>query len=39
LVQVVECACIVELKALGGYKKLQDKHPEVKVMLIVAACS
>ena len=23
---IVECACIVELKMLGGYAKLQAKH-------------
>ena len=35
--QVVECACIVELKALGGYQKLQAKHPEVKVVNFFAS--
>lgn len=39
LIQVVECACIVELKALGGYQKLQAKHPEVKVRSSVQASS
>lgn len=34
--QVVECACMVELKALGGYDKLRAKHPDVKVFV---ACS
>ena len=29
---IVECACMVELKMLGGYAKLQAKHPAVKVM-------
>ena len=29
---IVECACMVELKMLGGYAKLQAKHPGVKVM-------
>lgn len=28
---VVECACMVELKMLGGYQKLQAKHPEISV--------
>ena len=28
---IVECACMVELKMLGGYGKLQAKHPSVKV--------
>jgi adenine phosphoribosyltransferase len=28
---IVECACMVELKMLGGYKKLQEKHAGVKV--------
>lgn len=27
----MECACIVELKALGGYAKLQNKHPSANV--------
>ena len=30
---IVECACMVELKMLGGYAKLQAKHPSVKVMM------
>lgn len=34
--QVVECACIVELKALGGYQRLQAKHPEVKVWGLIS---
>ncbi len=33
---VVECACIVELKMLGGYKKLQEKHPDVKVWGLIS---
>jgi hypothetical protein len=33
--QIVECACMVELKMLGGYKKLQEKHPTVKVIIII----
>ncbi len=28
---VVECACMVELKALGGYVKLLERHPSTKV--------
>lgn len=28
---VVECACMVELKALGGYQKLTARHPEIAV--------
>lgn len=28
---IVECACMVELKALGGYQKLQSKHPSTQV--------
>lgn len=31
LLKIVECACIVELKALQGYQKLQAKHPGVEV--------
>lgn len=30
---IVECACMVELKMLGGYGKLQAKHPGVKVTM------
>ena len=33
---IVECACIVELKFLGGYQKLQAKHPEVKVWGLIS---
>jgi hypothetical protein len=29
---IVECACMVELKALGGYQKLQSKHPSTQVV-------
>ena len=29
-VTVVECACMVELKILEGYKKLQAKHPKTE---------
>jgi hypothetical protein len=35
VLQIVECACMVELKMLGGYKKLQEKHPTVKVIIII----
>ena len=33
---VVECACIVELKGLGGYQKLQAKHPGVNVWGLIS---
>jgi adenine phosphoribosyltransferase len=33
---VVECACVVELKALGGYEKLQKKHKDVKVWGLIS---
>ena len=33
---IVECACIVELKMLGGYAKLQAKHPGVKVWGLIS---
>jgi adenine phosphoribosyltransferase len=33
---IVECACIVELKALGGYAKLQAKHPGVQVWGLIS---
>ena len=29
---MVECACIVELKALGGVERLNAKYPSVKVL-------
>lgn len=32
---VVECACVVELKALEGYKKLHSKHPSIKVSFYI----
>jgi hypoxanthine phosphoribosyltransferase len=32
---IVECACMVELKMLGGYKRLQEKHADVKVYMYV----
>jgi len=28
---IVECACMVELKMLGGYAKLAERHPGVRV--------
>lgn len=34
--EIVECACMVELKALGGYGKLQEKHPGVKVYGLIS---
>ena len=33
---IVECACIVELKCLGGYSKLQAKHPDAKVWGLIS---
>lgn len=33
---IVECACMVELKGLGGYAKLQAKHPNVKVWGLIS---
>ena len=33
---IVECACVVQLKALGGYEKLQQKHPSVKVWALIS---
>jgi adenine phosphoribosyltransferase len=33
---IVECACVVELKALGGYAKLNAKHPTVKVWGLIS---
>lgn len=33
---IVECACMVELKMLGGYTKLQEKHPSVKVWGLIS---
>mmetsp|Transcript_8785 Transcript_8785/g.7852 ORF Transcript_8785/g.7852 Transcript_8785/m.7852 type:complete len:198 (-) Transcript_8785:18-611(-) len=34
--QIVECACMVELKALGGYSRLQSKHPGVNVWGLIS---
>lgn len=34
---IVECACMVELKMLGGYQKLQAKHPGVKVLSLLTS--
>ncbi|CAD7934370.1 unnamed protein product [Amoebophrya sp. A25] len=34
--EIVECACIVELKALKGYEKLQAKHSGVKVWALIS---
>jgi hypothetical protein len=33
---VVECACMVELKCLGGYKKLQELHPTTQVWGLIS---
>jgi len=33
---IVECACMVELKGLGGYAKLQAKHPGVNVWGLIS---
>jgi len=33
---IVECACMVELKGLGGYTKLQAKHPGVNVWGLIS---
>jgi len=33
---IVECACMVELKALGGYAKLQARHPGVGVWGLIS---
>lgn len=33
---VVECACMVELKMLGGYEKLQIRHPGIKVWGLIS---
>ena len=33
---IVECACMVELKGLGGYAKLQARHPGVKVWGLIS---
>lgn len=33
---VVECACVVELKALGGYEKLKSKFPAIKVWGLIS---
>jgi len=33
---IVEFACMVEIKALGGYQKLQDRHPGSKVWSLIS---
>lgn len=33
---IVECACMVELKMLNGYGKLQEKHPGVNVWGLIS---
>mmetsp|Transcript_7717 Transcript_7717/g.5796 ORF Transcript_7717/g.5796 Transcript_7717/m.5796 type:complete len:204 (-) Transcript_7717:110-721(-) len=35
-VVVVECACMVELKQLGGYDRLRSHHPDVKVWGLIS---
>eukprot|EP01039_Chlorochromonas_danica_P006656 gene6656-7356_t len=34
--EVVECACMVELKALGGYERLRQKHSTTKVWGLIS---
>eukprot|EP00605_Chrysophyceae_sp_TOSAG23-4_P000642 GSChrysophyteH1.ASY1.ANO1.723.1 assembled CDS len=34
--QLVEFACMVELKALGGYARLQERHPGSKVWALIS---
>jgi adenine phosphoribosyltransferase len=33
---VVECACVVELKVLAGYKKLSSSHPSIQVWSLIS---
>jgi len=33
---IVECACMVELKGLGGYAKLKARHPDVNVWGLIS---
>ena len=33
---VVECACIVELKCLGGSNKVREKYPGVDVWALIS---
>lgn len=35
-VSVVECACVVELKALDGFRKLNQKHPGTAVWGLIS---
>jgi adenine phosphoribosyltransferase len=35
-VTVVECACMVELKALGGYERLRAKYPDIRVWGLIS---
>lgn len=35
-ITVVECACMVELKALGGYERLKAKYPDIKVWGLIS---
>lgn len=34
--EVIECACVVELKALKGFEKVRAKHEEVKVWSLIS---
>lgn len=33
---VVECACMIELKALNGVGKLHERHPDVPVWSLIS---
>ncbi len=34
--EVVECACMIELKALNGVGKLHERHPDVPVWSLIS---
>lgn len=34
--EVVECACMIELKALNGVGKLHESHPDVPVWSLIS---
>lgn len=34
--EVVECACMIELKFLNGVGKLQESHPDVPVWSLIS---
>lgn len=34
--EVVECACMIELKALNGVGKLHETHPDVPVWSLIS---